>query len=116
MRNIDWNTAFEQLAIQLDCSDSVLKGKRSVKLLKRREELDKAFETVKKIAQENPNLSSKAFRRKVYATLFPGLWPIVVMTLLSTVIRMVVEYLIGQLYPEDKELNNGSISVPPERL
>ena len=102
MRDIDWNITFEQLATQLDCSDKLLKGKPSAKLLKRREELEKAFEAVKKVAEDHPKLNSKAFRRKVYTMLFPGLWPFIAMALLSTVIRMVVEYLIEQLYPEDK--------------
>lgn len=114
MRKIDWDKTFDQLAAQLDCSDRVLKGKPSARLLKRREDLDKAFETVKKVAEDYPDLNSKAFRRKVYSMLFPGFWSVVVMALLSTVIRIVVEYLIEQLYPEDKELNNGSISIPSE--
>lgn len=111
MREIDWDVELNELCLQLNGYGGDSKDNE-----KKRKDLLKAFEAVKAVALKYPNLSKSAFRRKVYSYFFPGLWSFIAMALLSTVIRMVVEYLIEQLYPDDKEQNNGSISIPAKRL
>jgi len=110
MREINWDVELSKICRQLNCY-----GGEDKRNEKKRKDLLKAFEVVKAMALKYPGLSKNAFRRKVYSSFFPGIWSFIAMALLSAVIRMVVEYLIEQLYP-DKELGNGNIPIPSERL
>jgi len=111
VNKLDWDNQLEQVLDSHDVSDKAMKGKSTRAERKKRRDVEKAFVAVQKAYAANPTESNpEAFRRQVYGFLGLG---ILGQILLSLIIRLVVDYLIDQLFSSDEgEQAYGDVHVP----
>ena len=116
MNDLDWDAEFDFVTSLNKCSDNLMLGSPTAASKKTRKNVERAFEAVKEIKKESPDsISKRAFRKKVYKFLIPGIWSFILPLLISVVLRLVVEYLIGRLFQgEGEQIAYGDVHLPPE--
>lgn len=96
MRKIDWDSVTNKAAAKLtgyasSASKSNRKAKKQAKTI---------VEFVKKVFEGNPEISKEEFEKRLNLAMY-GSFSVLWLYLFSMAVRMLIEYLIELLYPDE---------------
>lgn len=119
---MNWDNLAEEYCIVHACSEaeifsySLAEGEKSAtvrSLRKKRRDIQKATQAVKKAYEANPNASREEMQKQAYKFFVGGvILSILLSALMSVLAKMAIEWLLDKIF--NKEPNSEPISLPPK--